>query len=206
MRYNRDDIYISIEKVGNAMKKIILLCCLLIAMFGFAGCGTEKTQAVSEPVKVVLDCSQFGGMNVDTLKEKMGEPKYVDEVSLILNPNQPDVAMPMTMYTYFIGDCMAEFSAFEGQIVTVVLHKDGEPWDVGEPKRIGCEESFKMFGITPSDKKKQTVDAPFLKKFTSVSKSVPCVVFSTVKDKGKSADYKFNMVRFVYVNELVRFY
>lgn len=187
------------------MRKIILLFSLLLIVFGFAGCGSEKAQVVQEPVKVVLDCSQFSLMTVDEMKSKLGEPKYVDEVALTLNANQPDGTMPMTMYTYFIGDCMVELSSFDGRIVTAVLHKEGEPWDVQEPKQIGCEESFKMFGVVPSDKKK-AVDAPAIKKFAAVSQNVPGVIFITERDKNKFSKSKFNVVRFIYVNELVRFY
>ena len=177
------------------MKKLaLLMCALLLMVFAFAGCGSEKKQAPPAPVAVVHDCSQYGGMTAKELTAKLGKPEHVSNWKLTGGL----IIYPIKTYDYTIDGNRAEFHMYDNKVVSLRMYcQPGMTWFVNEPKQIGCDDTFAMFGIKKSESMEYAVDAPARKKYTSVAENIVAVEVFPIREKYFSKT-KFDQIHIIY--------
>lgn len=184
------------------MKKLAILCSLILVLFTFVGCGSEKKQVQSAPVAVVHDCSQYGGITAQELTAKLGKPEHVSEWKLTGGL----IIYPIKTYDYTIDGNHAEFHMYDNKVVSLRMYcQTGKTWYVNEPKQIGCDDTFAMFGIKKGKNMKYAVDAPARKKYTSVAENIVAVEVFPIREQYFSKT-KFDQIHIIYDEGIAKNY
>ena len=131
-------------------------------------------------IKAVFDGDGYSGVSVDEMTAKMGKPRFVNKVT--------DGIYPVTMYTYCKKDFMYEFDVYEGNVVKVTMHPEGE----FKVQKIRSYDTFATLGIMPSKDVYVSATALARKKFSEVSNKVFAV------DLIISENNKIDMVHIIY--------
>lgn len=165
-------------------KKVLIIVAILLVgalAFGISRIAQdpEKYQKQEASVSVVLDCSQFSRISTEDLFAKLGEPTRTEEWT-----NQTAKGdFPMKIYSFSFDGFYGEFIVYEDTVVKLRLFADA-PWQVeGKSDNI-----FAMFGITPGDNAKKTVDTGATHKFSPVSDTVAEVEFFNFDEEEKTFD------------------
>lgn len=167
------------KKKGGVIAAVILIGALGFGISRIAQ-NPDQYQKQKEQISVVLDCSKFSRISTDELKNELGEPDKRGDWSSITTNGE----YAMELYTYNFEGFYGEFVLYEDEVVKLYLFSDSQ-WEV---EGSDSDNIFAMFGITPSENAKKTVDTGTTYKFSPVSDKVAQVEFYNYDKKSRTFD------------------
>ena len=166
-------------------KKVsVIVAVILIGALGFGisriAQNPDQYQKREEQIPVILDCSKFSRISADELKNELGEPKEIDD----WNNQTSKGEFQMQIFTYNFEGFYGEFILYENTVVKLHLFSESQ-WKV---EGSNSDNIFAMFGISPGENAKETVNTGTTHKFSPVSDKVAEVEFYNYDKESKSFD------------------
>lgn len=177
----QDERMVLFMKKGKVIGLIVGVVFISAMVFGISRVAQnpEKYQGNSN-VDIILDASSFSKIKVEELTSKMGEADGIED----WNNKTQKGEFQMKIYTYNKEGYYVEFITFEDSVVKLRCFAN-EPWKYeGENKDV----IFSMFGVTPGENAKKSVDTGVTYKFSPVSDKVAEFEIYNLDDKAKTFD------------------